>query len=41
MYEALHQRTIKIEIIIGETKFSVWYRHKKNKLSHSLYTEQS
>jgi hypothetical protein len=29
--EALHQRTMKIEIIIGETKFSVWYRHKKTK----------
>jgi hypothetical protein len=33
MYEALHQRTVKIEII-GETKFSIWYQHK-NKFSHS------
>jgi hypothetical protein len=25
-----HQRTTKIEIITGETNFSVWYQHKKN-----------
>jgi hypothetical protein len=37
MYGALHQRTIKIEIITGETKFSIWYQHKKNKSSHSNY----
>jgi hypothetical protein len=29
MYEALHQRIIKIEIITGETKFSIWCQHKK------------
>jgi hypothetical protein len=33
---ALHQRTIKIEVITGEMKFSVWYQHKKNKFSHSI-----
>jgi hypothetical protein len=34
----MHQRNIKIEIIIGEMKFSVWYQHKKTQFSHSLYT---
>jgi hypothetical protein len=28
-YEALHQRTIRIEIVIEDTKFCIWYRHKK------------
>jgi hypothetical protein len=38
MYEALHQRTIKIEVITGEMKCSVLYQHKQNKFSHSIYT---
>jgi hypothetical protein len=38
IYEALHQRPVAIEILIGEIKFSVWYQHKKNKFSHSVYT---
>jgi hypothetical protein len=29
MYEALHQRTIKLEIITGEN-FYIWYQRKKN-----------
>jgi hypothetical protein len=33
-----HQRTIKTEIITGETKFSVWYQHINNNFSHSVYT---
>jgi hypothetical protein len=37
-YEALHQRTSKIEIITGEMKYSLWYQHKKDKVSHSIYT---
>jgi hypothetical protein len=41
MYEALHQRTIKTEIITGEMKYSIWYQHKKNKFSHSIYNGQS
>jgi hypothetical protein len=41
MYEPLHQRTIKIEVITGEMKYSVWYQHKKNKFPHSIYTGQS
>jgi hypothetical protein len=28
MYEALHQKTVYIEIITGEMKFSVWYQHR-------------
>jgi hypothetical protein len=39
--EALHQRTIKTEIITGEMKYSLWYQHKKNNFSHSVYTGQS
>jgi hypothetical protein len=30
MYEALHQRTIMIEIITGEKRYSLWYKHKNN-----------
>jgi hypothetical protein len=41
MYEALHQRTIKIEIITGEITYSAWYQYKKNKFSHSIYTGRS
>jgi hypothetical protein len=41
MYEASHHRTIMIEIITGETKFSVSYQHKKNEFSHLIYTGQS
>jgi hypothetical protein len=41
MHEALHQITIKIEIIIGEMKYTEWYHHKKNKFFHSIYTGQS
>jgi hypothetical protein len=41
MYEALHQRTIKIEIFTGEMTFSVWYQQKKNKFSHTIYTGRS
>jgi hypothetical protein len=29
MYETLHQRTIMIEIIIGEERYSSWYQNKK------------
>jgi hypothetical protein len=31
MYEALQQRCILIEIIIGEKQYSLWYQHKKNR----------
>jgi hypothetical protein len=31
MYEALHQRTITIEIITGERRYNLWYQHKKTK----------
>jgi hypothetical protein len=41
MYDALQQRAVKIEIITGQTKFSVWYQYKKNKFSQSIYTGQS
>jgi hypothetical protein len=41
MYEALHQRTIKIEIVTGEMIYSLEYQHKKNIFSHSLYTGRS
>jgi hypothetical protein len=34
----LHQRTIKIEIITREIKYSGWYQHKKNTFSNSIYT---
>jgi hypothetical protein len=27
--------------IAGEIKYSLWYQHKKNKFSHSVYTGQS
>jgi hypothetical protein len=37
MYEALHQRCISTEIIIGEKQYSLWYRHKKSKFFHSNY----
>lgn len=37
-YEALYQRIMKIEIISGAVKFSVWYEHNKNKFSISIYT---
>jgi hypothetical protein len=40
-YEALHQRTITIEIITGEKRYSLWYHHKKNKFCHSIYTWRS
>jgi UDP-galactopyranose mutase len=29
---------MKIEIITGETKFSIRYQHKKNEFSHTIYT---
>jgi hypothetical protein len=41
MHEALHQRRISVEIIIGEKQYSLWYQHKKNKFSHSNYTWRS
>jgi hypothetical protein len=39
MCEVLHQSTT--EIITGEMKFTVWFQHKKNKFSHSMYTGRS
>jgi hypothetical protein len=41
MYEDLHQRTNTIKIITGEMKYSLWYQHKKNKFSYSIYTGRS
>jgi hypothetical protein len=35
MYEALHQRSISIEIIAREKQYFLWYQHKKNKFFHS------
>jgi transcriptional antiterminator Rof (Rho-off) len=31
----LHHRSITIEIITGEKRYSVWYQHKKNKTNVS------
>jgi hypothetical protein len=31
MYETLHQRTITIEIVSIEKRYSLLYEHKKNK----------
>jgi hypothetical protein len=33
--------TRELEIIIGDTEFSVLCQHKKNKFSHSVYTGRS
>jgi hypothetical protein len=35
-YKALHQRTIKQYIIIGESKFYLWYQHKKKNFPFNL-----
>jgi hypothetical protein len=36
MYEALHQRTMKIEIITVHMKHPVWYQHKKTLSTQSV-----
>jgi hypothetical protein len=41
MYEALHQTAITMEVITGEKQYTLWYQHKKNKFSHSIYTWRS
>jgi hypothetical protein len=33
-YEALHQRYITIEIIVGEKQYFLWYQQKKNNFFH-------
>jgi hypothetical protein len=34
MCEALHERTVKIEINTGEKQYTLWYQHKKNKFPY-------
>jgi hypothetical protein len=36
-YEALHQKTITIEIITGEKIYSYWYQHKKKNFPLNLH----
>jgi hypothetical protein len=39
--EALQERTITIQIITGEKKYTLWYQYKKKQISHSIYTGRS